>query len=407
MSFERAFVAWVCAATAAAQQQPEPQLARVACDASYNAPCSRTNSEFLALEVARVFGERVAAGESSTEALARITAEEYNIETGFYPFVVDAATSVVLAHGKRPDLVGQSLESVFATLKLQYSDPELLHARLVAAANTGGQWVQYVWPKTPSPGQADDEEVATGMEAYVVGMTREDGSALCLGVGFADTPLPPELPCSDKHDSFCAMNNVRSLVGKAQTLLSKAESQANFEEALLQLSYAEDEFQLQRTNSSGFYIFTYSFQGPLVSHARLHDFFGQTLDQIFVAKELGTSQEGAQLHADFVAAAEGEGDGWVRYEWRNSLDEDTYTKIALVAKVQFNAEMYYVGAGFNFAMEDPDESEEVRVMQSADAVAKLGALGEPCSDRYNLPCSVVNTLQLSSHALVRPTAASA
>ena len=406
MSFERAFVAWVCAATAAAQQQPEPQLARVACDASYNAPCSRTNSEFLALEVARVFGERVAAGESSTEALARITAEEYNIETGFYPFVIDAATSVVLAHGKRPDLVGQSLESVFATLKLQYSDPELLHARLVAAANTGGQWVQYVWPKTPSPGQADDEEVATGMEAYVVGMTREDGSALCLGVGFADTPLPPELPCSDKHDSFCAMNNVRSLVGKAQTLLSKAESQANFEEALLQLSYAEDEFQLQRTNSSGFYIFTYSFQGPLVSHARLHDFFGQTLDQIFVAKELGTSQEGAQLHADFVAAAEGEGDGWVRYEWRNSLDEDTYTKIALVAKVQFNAEMYYVGAGFNFAMAAPDESEEMH-QQSADAVAKLGALGEPCSDRYNLPCSVVNTLQLSSHALVRPTAASA
>ena len=40
-------------------------------------------------------------------------------------------------------------------------------------------------------------------------------------------------------------------------------------------------------------------------------------------------------------------------------------------------------------------------------VAKLGALGQPCSDRYNLPCSVVNTLQLSSHALVRPTAASA
>ena len=400
MSFERAFVAWVCAATAAAQQQPEPQLARVACDASYNAPCSRTNSEFLALEVARVFGERVAAGESSAEALARITAEEYNIETGFYPFVVDAATSVVLAHGKRPDLVGLSLESVFATLKLQYSDPELLHARLVAAANTGGQWVQYVWPKTSSPGQ-DDEEVATGMEAYVVGMTREDGSALCLGVGFADTPLPPELPCSDKHDSFCAMNNVRSLVGKAQTLLSKAESQANFEEALLQLSYAEDDLL-----PSGFYIFTYSFQGPLVSHARLHDFFGQTLDQIVVAKEVGTAQEGAQLHADFVAAAEGEGDGWVRYEWRNSLDEDTYTKIALVAKVQFNAETYYVGAGFNFAMAAPDESEEIP-HQSADAVAKLGALGQPCSDRYNLPCSVVNTLQLSSHALVRPTAASA
>lgn len=402
MSVERAFVVWVCAATAAAQQQPEPQLARVACDASYNAPCARTNSEFLAWEVTRGFGEQLAAGVASDEALAQITAGDYNIETGFYPFVFDAATSVVLAHGERGDLVGQSLQSVFATLKLQYSDPELLHARFVAAASTpDGQWVQYLWPTIRLQ---DGEEVATGKVAFVVGMAREDNSTLCLGVGFADTPLPPELPCSAKYDSFCAMNNVRSLVGKAQTLLSKAESQANFEEALLQLSYAEDDFQLP----SGFYVFTYSFQGPLVSHAKLHEFFGQTLDQIFVASELGASEDGAQLHQAFVAAAEGEGDGWVRYEWRNGLEEDTYTKIALIAMVRFDAEMYYVGAGFNMSTESAikDESEETR-SQSADAVAKLGALGEDCSDRYNLPCSVVNTLQLSSHALVRPTAASA
>jgi signal transduction histidine kinase len=395
---ERAFVLWACAATTVAAQQ----LARVSCDASYNAPCSRTNSEFLAREVARDFGEQLAAGVSSDDVLAQITAGDYNINSGFYPFVFDGATSVVLAHGERGGLVGQSLPSVFTTLKMQYSDPELLHARFVAAASTtNGQWVQYLWPTTRTQ---DGEELATGKEAFVVGMMREDGSTLlCLGVGFADTPLPPELPCSDKYDSFCAMNNVRSLVGKAQTLLSKAEPQANFEEALLQLSYAEDDFQLP----GGFYIFTYSFQGPLVSHAKLHESFGQTLSQIFVANELGTSDDGAQLHQAFIAAAEGAGDGWVRYEWRDSPDEDTYTKIALVAKVQFNTESYYVGAGFNFAMESaiPDESEEVQSSQSADAVAKLGALGEDCSDRYNLPCSVVNTLQLSSHALVRSTAA--
>ena len=69
----------------------------------------------------------------------------------------------------------------------------------------------------------------------------------------------------------------------------------------------------------------------------------------------------AQLHQAFIAAAEG-ADGWVRYEWRDSLDEDAYTKIALVVKVQFNTESYYVGAGFNFAMESaiPDESEKFR-----------------------------------------------
>eukprot|EP01051_Picozoa_sp_SAG22_P003925 SAG22_NODE_201_length_15391_cov_7.662176_2_plen_407_part_00 len=405
MGVKRALMVCACAATVAAQQQlsAQPQLARVSCDANYNAPCSRTNSESLAREVARVFGEQLAAGVTSDDVLAQITAGDYNFETGFYAFVFDAATSTVLAHGQRSDLVGRSLPSVFATLKLQYSDPELMHARFVTAASTpGGQWVQYLWPANRLP---DGEERATGREAFVIGVTREDGSTLlCLGVGFADHPLPPELPCSAKYDSFCAMNNVRSLVGKAQALLAKAETQANFEDALLQLSYAEDEFQLP----GGFYLFMYNFQGPLVAHAKLHDYFGQTLGRILVANQLGTADEGALLHHTFVAAAEGTstGEGWARYEWRDGLDERTYTKIALVVKVQFNAHSYYVGAGFTFAMESviPDETEDIG-SQSANAVAKLGALGEDCSARYNLPCSVVNTLHLASHALVRSTAA--
>jgi hypothetical protein len=404
MAVERALVMCACAATVAAQQQPaEPQLSRVSCDASYNAPCARSNSEYLAREVARAFDVQISEGVTSDDILAQITAGDYNIETEFYPFLIDAATSTVLAHGQRSDLVGQSLPSVFVTLNLQYSDPELLQARFVAAASApGGQRVQYLWSAKRLP---DGEEQATSKEAFVVGVTREDGSTLlCLGVGFADNPLPPELPCSAKYDSFCAINNVRSLVGKAQTLLAKAETQANFEDALLQLSYAEDQFELP----GGFYLFMYNFQGPLVAHGKRRDYFGQTLGQILVANRLGTADEGTQLHHAFVAAAENAsaGEGWTRYEWRDGLDEPTYTKIALVAKIQFNAQSYYIGAGFKFAMESviPDESAEIR-SQSADAVAKLGALGEDCSVRYNLPCSVVNTLQLASHALVRSTVA--
>jgi hypothetical protein len=103
--------------------------------------------------------------------------------------------------------------------------------------------------------------MATSKQSYVVGINRGiGGPLLCLGVGFADTPLPLQLPCSDKYDTLCATNNVRSLVGNAQTLLSKADSRANFEEYLLQLSYDVDEFQVP----GGFYIFTYSFDGPLV-----------------------------------------------------------------------------------------------------------------------------------------------
>jgi signal transduction histidine kinase len=394
MSSKRALLLFFVAA-AQSQAPPPPQLARVACDAGYNAPCSRTNSHFLAWDVARRFEEQLAAGVSSDDVLARITAGQYNLETGFYPFVIDATTSVLLAHGERGDIVGQSLSGAFTTLQLQYSDPELLHARLVAAASTpGGQWVRYLWSTRRLQHNTTDPK-----EAFVVGVTREDGSSLlCLGVGFADASLPAELPCSHMYDGFCAMNNVRSLVGKAQTLLSKAESRANFEEALVQLSYNAEDFRLP----GGFYIFTYSYGGPLVSHAVLHSFFGQSLEQILVVNQLGSSEDGAQLHQAFVAAAEGAGDGWVRYEWRNSLTEETYTKIALIAKVEFNAESYYVGAGFNFAMKSVEISAEERAeirAESADAVAKLGALGEQCSPRFNLPCSVVNTLELSSHAL--------
>ena len=370
---------WAAAALllAAAAGQQDPQLARVACDARYSAPCSRSNSEFLAWDTARNFTAQLAAGSSSADVLAQITAGAFNIDVGFYPFVFDAATSELLAHGERDTLVGKNLTQVFDELELQYSDAHLLHARFVAAASTpDGAWVRYLWPTR----LADGTFMATSKESYVVGVAREDGSTLYLGVGFADTQLPPQLPCSDKHDTLCAMNNVRSLVGKAQTLLYKADSQASFEESLLQLSY-DDDYQM----AEGFYIFTYSFDGPLVSHAKLHHLFGRNLDQIFAALE--RSEDGAQLHADFVAAAEGAGDGWVRYEWRNSLDEAPYTKIAYVVKVEFGAESYYVGAGFNFVM----------------APAMAGPLDEVCPTGHNYPCAVVNTLRLSSHSLVRVT----
>ena len=72
-------------ATAAGQQ--DPQLARVACDARYSAPCSRSNSEFLAWDTARNFTAQLAAGTSSADVLAQITAGAFNIDVGFYPFV--------------------------------------------------------------------------------------------------------------------------------------------------------------------------------------------------------------------------------------------------------------------------------------------------------------------------------
>ena len=94
-------------ATAAGQR--DPQLARVACDARYSAPCARTNSEFLAWDTARSFTTQLTAGTSSDGVLAQITAGAFNINAGFYPFVFDAGSSELLAHGERDDLVGKSV----------------------------------------------------------------------------------------------------------------------------------------------------------------------------------------------------------------------------------------------------------------------------------------------------------
>ena len=110
---------WAATVLATAAGQRDPQLARVACDARYSAPCARTNSEFLAWDTARSFATQLAAGTGSDGVLAQITAGAFNINAGFYPFVFDAASSELLAHGERDDLVGKNLSEVFDELELQ------------------------------------------------------------------------------------------------------------------------------------------------------------------------------------------------------------------------------------------------------------------------------------------------
>ena len=149
---------WAAAALllAVAAGQQDPQLARVACDARYSAPCSRSNSEFLAWDTARNFSAQLAAGSSSADVLAQITAGAFNIDVGFYPFVFDAATSELLAHGERDTLVGKNLTQVFDELELQYSDAHLLHARFVAAASTpDGAWVLWSRREAREEGTCD------------------------------------------------------------------------------------------------------------------------------------------------------------------------------------------------------------------------------------------------------------
>eukprot|EP01046_Picozoa_sp_COSAG06_P066273 COSAG06_NODE_16646_length_989_cov_0.895506_1_plen_219_part_10 len=181
----------LCVAAASATAA-DPQRARVACDAQFSLPCARTNSEYLAWATARQFAAAVAGGTPAADVLEQITAGQFNMDSGFYPFVFEAATSRLVAHGERSSLVGHDLQYALDELHLQYVSADALHARFVAAANTAdGEWVQYLWP-TRLP---DGSYTATSKMSYVVGVNREDGGLLCLGVGFPDSPFSPGLPC--------------------------------------------------------------------------------------------------------------------------------------------------------------------------------------------------------------------
>lgn len=103
-----------------------------------------------------------------------------------------------------------------------------------------------------------------------------------------------------------------------------------------------------------------------------------------IAPELGvvaTREEIQELYEAFIRAAEG--NGWLIYQWRNSLEEEPYRKISYVSKVTFEGDNYVVEVEFNFEKQP---------------VAR-DAFGNACSAESNLPCSFSTTSHLASHTL--------
>ena len=343
-----------------APQRIEP--ARVSCNAAFSAPCARQNSQWLATTTARDLDELVRGGH---DGLQWVTDKFFNLEEGFYPFVFSKETMECVAHGSNPSLVGLTLPTIFQEFGIGYSDVFAVHDRFVAAANNGGGWVHYLW---------SDHGRATSKLSFITSLADQ----YYLGVGYEDEQLPPDLPCSDRYDSWCSITNVRSLLGKAQFRLNQAESLENFEAGIFHLSFDES-----HRIEGGLYTFMYSYDGRLKSHAVLHGFFGKTLWDIVQENKLGTFEEGFNLNEKFIDAAEGLDSGWVQYQWRNSLDEPTYTKIAYLVKIEFDGVEYYLGAGYNLAL---------------DAIA-TGPFGSECSEASNHPCAFRTTLQLTSHVL--------
>eukprot|EP00977_Amphora_coffeiformis_P011778 scaffold2872_cov193-Amphora_coffeaeformis.AAC.1 len=345
--------------------------ARTSCNAAYSTPCSRVNSEWLARDTAIRLAEALDQKQDTADDVFQdVTLQKYNMERGFYPFVFERSTSTCVAHGADPSLVGETLEDIFKVMGIGFSSATALQSRFGQAASRGGDWVQYMW--RDQQGTRIINKVA-----FVTNVTAD----YYIGVGYSQEQLPPDLPCSDKFDSWCSINNVRSLVGKAQLRLNGAETLEQFEAALYDISFDKEEYQIE----GGHYLFMYNYKGPLKAHAHLHRFTGHDLTYIF--ENLNRDpEEGAALHQVLMAAAEGKDDGWAQYKWKNTVDEPEYIKIAYNVKIEFMGEEYFLGCGYNFIMGDV-------------VAASRSDTESSCSPSYNLPCAFGSTLQLSSHAL--------
>lgn len=370
--------------------------ARTSCDASYSAPCSRVNSEWLVTDTAKQLSARLMQGQQlptsrADSATANAVFElvnqgTFNMETGFYPFIFDRISGRCVAHGGNPSLfVNKTLQEIFQDMGIGFSLSDQLHQRFIQAADKGA-WAEYMW-------REDETSKIANKAAFVTGLLDQ----YYLGVGYATEQLPLDLPCSDKYDSWCSINNVRSLVGKAETRLNEAISLEQFEATLFDISFDRDEYFVP----GGHYLFMYRYDGPLKAHAHLHRFAGESLDFIF--QELNRDpQEGMELHNALRGAAEGQGDGWVQYPWKNKVDEPEYTKIAYVVKIEFMGEDYYLGCGYNFIMGDVVSSTSLFELGGGDnqeEEAEIHEEEEEICPGSNLPCSFGSSLQLTSHAI--------
>mmetsp|Transcript_1463 Transcript_1463/g.3620 ORF Transcript_1463/g.3620 Transcript_1463/m.3620 type:complete len:1329 (-) Transcript_1463:150-4136(-) len=340
-----------------------PQKSRMPCDAAYSTSCGRRNSVYLSSKVAAELTSRLDAdGNISKQDLTYISKGLYNEQKNFYPFVAEKATGILVGHGADESFVGLTVEEVFSKIGLGFSDANRLNERLAKAADNGGGFVQYLWY---------DHDRINSKLAYVMPI----GDRFYVGVGYQNQQLPPDLPCDHTTDSFCSINNARSLLGKTEFELSRAQSIEQFDEIIFRMSF-DKEYRID----GGHYAFMYHYNGKMKSHPLLHDSFGKTLGEIFDDKGCNP-MDGWALHQQLVDAAEGKNQGIVRYKWKDGPDEPAYTKIAFVTKITFEGENYFLGVGFTFARPPPMK----------------GPLGEDCSHETNLPCSFRTVLDLSSH----------
>ena len=250
----------------------EIEPARVSCDAAYNLACARTNSQWLAIKTANDITRQLAAAAAvdrpNTDQLTTMTTtttgtdetilssvnstdnttsivlqevfesisnQSYNVDIGFYPFVFDKYTGICMAHGAVPELLGLNLGAIFDIMGIGFSRIDALEKRFVEASESpsGGGWVKYMWSNRQQVGENNQTQIIPHSKySYVVTIA----DRYYLGVGYEKFELPIDVPCTANYDSWCSITNVRSLTGKAQALLTEAESLTQFEDALFQLA---------------------------------------------------------------------------------------------------------------------------------------------------------------------------
>ena len=263
-----------------------------------------------------------------------------------------------------------------------FTDYEDLQRRFEDAANTTtGDWVSYLWRSS-----ADADVVPK--TSFVAAVTEK----YYVGYGFSQEQLPLKLPCSSDYDSWCSIDNGRSLLGKAQNRLAEAADIEMFENALYDFSY-DEEYSV----SGGYHLFLYTEEGILKSNPYLREFTGKGIEYVY-EQVGGDPQDGIATFEAIKQAAETS--GWIRFQWSDSIEEPFSEKVAQVITIEFQGNRYYLGSVFEFAMGQVVPAYSDLVFGNDDEEDFLKEEERPDCPGNNLPCSFGTTLLLTSHSFV-------
>jgi hypothetical protein len=306
---------------------------------------------------------------TTQEVLERVTRGDYNKDVNFWPVVLNNGTFV--ASGRLNGSVVNGQESVGRSLKeVSLNETGLvqhdLWERMAAAADGDGHYEQMGWDNyyTGGSSKCDGGSATTnlGVGAFSCEAPALPPPHFVERIGFARWARTPgndtllvtsawskvlfasnliDQDCDPAFDELCSFHHTRRLIGHVLSDLLIAADIAQLEAVFGRVS-------LQQYNEQGFYPYILTFDGTFTAHGVTAANAGRSFETL-TAAFLDSASASGVVEAWSDAALSG--GGWAGYEWRNSLSEAPYLKIALLGGVRRFGVGYIFGAGFAHVMQ--------------------------------------------------------